>query len=105
MSKSYQIESSSNDKIEVVIDEKMLSVQFDAETLNSDLNAFIEKGVIECVINLKSVEFVDSSGLGILISMLTKFRNRGGEVYLTNISEQVQKLLIITKLNSIFEVK
>jgi len=39
-----------------------------------------------------------------LITILTKFRNKGGEVYLMKPSENVQKLLVITKLNAIFQI-
>ena len=39
-----------------------------------------------------------------LITILTKFRNKGGEVYLMKPSETVQKLLVITKLNAIFHI-
>lgn len=56
------------------------------------------------VIDLKEVRYISSSGIGVLITMLTKMRNSGGEVYLTSPSEHVQKLLIITKLNNIFKV-
>jgi anti-sigma B factor antagonist len=56
------------------------------------------------VINLKEVRYISSSGIGVLITMLTKMRNSGGEVYLTSPSEHVKKLLIITKLNNIFTV-
>jgi anti-sigma B factor antagonist len=54
------------------------------------------------VVNLKEVRYISSSGIGVLITMLTKMRNVGGEVYLTSPSEHVSKLLIITKLNNIF---
>jgi len=40
----------------------------------------------------------------VLITILTKFRNKGGEVFLMKPSETVQKLLVITKLNAIFNV-
>jgi anti-sigma B factor antagonist len=40
----------------------------------------------------------------VLITILTKFRNKGGEVFLMKPSEAVQKLLIITKLNAIFQI-
>ncbi len=56
------------------------------------------------VIDLSQVRYISSSGLGVLITMLTKMRNVGGEVYLTTPSEHVKKLLIITKLNNIFTV-
>ncbi|MCL6261665.1 STAS domain-containing protein [Aquiflexum sp. TKW24L] len=56
------------------------------------------------VVDLSEVRYISSSGIGLLITMLTKMRNAGGEVYLTSPSEHVQKLLIITKLNNIFTV-
>ena len=57
-----------------------------------------------CIIDLSDVRYISSSGIGVLITMLTKMRNVGGEVYLTSPSEHVKKLLIITKLNNIFTV-
>ena len=57
-----------------------------------------------CLIDLKEVRYISSSGIGVLITMLTKMRNVGGEVYLSSPSEHVKKLLIITKLNNIFTV-
>jgi len=57
-----------------------------------------------CIVDLKEVRYISSSGIGVLITMLTKMRNVGGEVYLTSPSEHVKKLLIITKLNNIFTV-
>lgn len=56
------------------------------------------------VVDLSEVRYISSSGIGLLITMLTKMRNVGGEVYLTSPSEHVKKLLIITKLNNIFTV-
>ncbi len=64
----------------------------------------VNAGIRTFVIDLKEVRYVSSSGIGVLITMLTKMRNVGGEVYLTTPSEHVKKLLIITKLNNIFTV-
>lgn len=64
----------------------------------------IQDGAKIFVIDLKEVRYISSSGIGLLITMLTKMRNAGGEVYLTAPSEHVKKLLIITKLNNIFTV-
>ena len=57
-----------------------------------------------CIVNLSGVRYISSSGIGVLITMLTKMRNVGGEVLLVSPSEHVKKLLIITKLNNIFIV-
>jgi anti-sigma B factor antagonist len=64
----------------------------------------IQEGARTFVIDLSEVRYISSSGIGLLITMLTKMRNVGGEVYLTSPSEHVKKLLIITKLNNIFTV-
>ncbi len=64
----------------------------------------IQEGGKTFVIDLREVRYISSSGIGLLITMLTKMRNVGGEVYLTAPSEHVKKLLIITKLNNIFTV-
>ncbi len=64
-----------------------------------------QKGIKNIIINLGEVRYINSSGVGVLITILTKFRNAGGEVYLVNPSEHVQKLLIITKLKAIFSIE
>ena len=60
--------------------------------------------VLVVLVNLENVRYVNSSGLGVLITLLTKVKNKGGELALLNISEQISKLLQITKLDSIFSV-
>ena len=57
-----------------------------------------------CIIDISELRYINSSGIGVLITILTKFRNKGGDVYLMKPSENVKKLLVITKLNAIFHV-
>ncbi|HEY9044575.1 MAG TPA: STAS domain-containing protein [Ohtaekwangia sp.] len=64
----------------------------------------IQEKVLACVIDISNLRYINSSGIGVLITILTKFRNKGGEVYLMRPSESVQKLLVITKLNAIFQI-
>lgn len=64
----------------------------------------LQQGVRACIIDISGLRYINSSGIGVLITILTKFRNKGGEVYLFRPSESVQKLLVITKLNSIFRI-
>ncbi|WP_375585758.1 STAS domain-containing protein [Cyclobacterium xiamenense] len=64
----------------------------------------LEEGVRNCIVDLSQVRYISSSGIGVLITILTKVRNADGEVLLTSPSEHVKKLLIITKLNNIFTV-
>ncbi len=67
-------------------------------------NEQVNNDIIHCAIDISEVRFINSSGIGVLISLLTKFRNVDGEVVLINPSDQVKKLLIITKLNAIFTI-
>jgi anti-sigma B factor antagonist len=68
------------------------------------VNNSIQANVLTCVIDISGLRYINSSGIGVLITILTKFRNKGGEVYLMKPSENVQKLLVITKLNAIFQI-
>ncbi|MGC4021440.1 MAG: STAS domain-containing protein [Cyclobacteriaceae bacterium] len=68
------------------------------------VNDAMSHAVLTCIIDISSLRYINSSGIGVLITILTKFRNKGGEVFLMNPSENVKKLLIITKLNSIFQI-
>jgi anti-sigma B factor antagonist len=64
----------------------------------------LEKKTKTCIVDISDLRYINSSGIGLLITILTKFRNKGGEVYLMKPSENVQKLLVITKLNAIFQI-
>jgi len=64
----------------------------------------IQKKIMNCIVDISGLRYINSSGIGVLITILTKFRNKGGEVYLMKPSESVQKLLVITKLNAIFQI-
>jgi anti-sigma B factor antagonist len=68
------------------------------------VNEAVGHKVLTCIIDISDLRYINSSGIGVLITILTKFRNKGGEVYLMNPSESVKKLLVITKLNAIFQV-
>ncbi|CAN5164478.1 hypothetical protein BH09BAC3_BH09BAC3_30970 [soil metagenome] len=72
--------------------------------LFSAVNEAVGHNVMTCIIDISALRYINSSGIGVLITILTKFRNKGGEVYLMNPSESVKKLLVITKLNAIFQV-
>jgi len=67
-------------------------------------NNAINNGILKCVVDIDKVKYIDSTGIGVLITLLTKFRNQGGEIVIINPSEHVQKLLIITKLTAIFKI-
>jgi anti-sigma B factor antagonist len=75
----------------------------DASLLNDKLHELIDKGQTKVVIDLGGVNWMNSSGLGILIGGLTTMRNNKGELKLANVTDRIQSLLMITKLLTVFE--
>lgn len=75
----------------------------DATLLHDKLHDFIDQSKKKVVIDLSKVEWMNSTGLGILISGLTTMRNNGGELKLAGITEKIESLLTITKLITVFE--
>ena len=76
----------------------------DNKAILTDVDNYVEQGIFYSVVDISDVRYINSSGIGVLITILTKMRNKGGEICLVNPSETVQKLLIITKLNAIFKI-
>ncbi len=68
------------------------------------VNNEINNNIILCAFDLSQVRYMNSSGIGVLITTLTKLRSKNGDVVLVKPNEQIQKLLTITKLNVIFQV-
>jgi len=75
----------------------------DATLLNDQLNEFIKQGKLKVVIDLADVDWMNSTGLGILIAGLTTLRNKNGVLKLANVTEKIQSLLTITKLITVFD--
>jgi len=77
---------------------------FSSQTLMDEVNEKISVGIRLCAVDISLVRYMNSVGVDVLIALLTRFRNKGGEVIVLNPSGQVKKLLIITKLNAIFQL-
>lgn len=75
----------------------------EAVKLNEEINQLLDDKQKKLVLDLSKVNRMNSSGLGILINALTTFKQNGGELKLASMTDRVQGLLVITKLNTIFE--
>jgi anti-sigma B factor antagonist len=64
----------------------------------------IKAGNNKIVLSMKSLEYMNSSGLNILVNILTKARSASGEVVVSDVSPKINELFIITKLNTLFTV-
>ena len=75
----------------------------DASLLHDRLHECIERNKRKVVIDLGQVDWMNSTGLGILISSYTTLLNNDGQLKLANVTEKIQSLLMITKLVTVFE--
>ncbi len=74
-------------------------------TLREEVHKLLADGKKKIVLNLAEVNYIDSSGLGELVSAYTAVKNAGGELKLLNLTSKVRDLLVITKLVTVFDVK
>jgi anti-sigma B factor antagonist len=73
--------------------------------LRDAIRDLLSKGSKLILLNLAEVNYIDSSGIGELVSAYTTVRNQGGELKLLNLTKKVHDLLQITKLYTVFDVK
>jgi anti-sigma B factor antagonist len=73
-----------------------------ADPLLEDLDKQLNQGNLKFVIDFSQLNYLNSNGLGILIKLLTKIRNKGGELSGFALNDKIKKLLLITKLNQLF---
>ena len=75
----------------------------EAQEFHDLLGNLLENSKTNIIIDLGSVKFMNSTGLGMLISGYTSVKNKGGVLKLANATEKINSLLVITKLVTIFE--
>jgi anti-sigma B factor antagonist len=73
--------------------------------LRDTVKDLLSKGQKKILLNLGDVNYIDSSGIGELVSAYTTVRNQGGELKLLKLTKKVHDLLQITKLYTVFDVK
>ncbi len=102
MNFTYQFRKKSAHCI-VALDGNLLDKE-SATAFLSEIDNFIANEQNSFVVDLSRVQHINSSGLSVLISILTKARNAGGDVIISNVPEKIKPLLITTKLNTVFTV-
>lgn len=75
----------------------------EAAEFNELVHKLLDEGKKNMVVDLADVKFMNSSGIGMLISAFTTMKNGGGSLKLANATEKINSLLVITKLITIFE--
>lgn len=75
-----------------------------SSTFRDTLRDLVSKGHKKLLLNLADVSYIDSSGIGELVSGYTTVANQGGSLKLVGLTKRIKDLLQITKLYTIFEV-
>ena len=75
-----------------------------ASSFRETLRELVSKGNKKLLLNLADVSYIDSSGIGELVSGFTTVTNQHGQLKLLNLTKRVRDLLQITKLYTVFEV-
>jgi anti-sigma B factor antagonist len=72
--------------------------------LRDSVHDALDKGSKNILLNLAQISYIDSSGIGELVSAFTSVKNAGGELKLLNLTQKVHDLLQITKLYTVFDI-
>jgi len=75
----------------------------DADLFRDTIHGLLEEGKKRILVDLSEVRWVNSTGVGILITGYTTMRRNKGDLKLLNVSNKIQSILYVTKLNLIFE--
>ena len=73
-------------------------------SLRSAIRRLLEEGQKRILLNLSAVSYIDSSGIGELVSSYTAINKEGGQLKLLNLTQKIKDLLTITKLLTVFDV-
>ncbi len=102
---SMKISSRSVDGVSILDCSGRITLGEGSITLRDSVRDLLSKGQKKILLNLGDVSYIDSSGIGELVSAFTTVRNQGGELKLLNLTKKVHDLLQITKLYTVFDVK
>ncbi|MBE0567224.1 MAG: STAS domain-containing protein [Krumholzibacteria bacterium] len=75
----------------------------DADAFDEALKTLIHEGCRNVVVSMEKVRWVNSTGLGILISGYTTLKKSGGELKLLKVSDRIENIFIVSKLYTVFE--
>ena len=73
--------------------------------LISEVENTLSDKINKIVLDIENIEYINSNGLNCFIQLLTKARNMGGDAVIVNVPEKIKKLLLISKLNTVFTIK
>jgi anti-sigma B factor antagonist len=91
------------DAVVLTLEGRLVLEDVEAE-LRGAIDGLIEQGRVRLVLNLRDVAYIDSAGLGFLVSKYVSAHRRGGHMALVGVTPRVAHVLAITRLSQVFEV-
>lgn len=76
----------------------------DTGELDEKLYTLLGKGQLKVVVDLANTDWMNSSGIAILIHHWKKYNDAGGQLKLANLTKKIEKIMVIAKLTTVFEV-
>jgi anti-sigma B factor antagonist len=92
------------DGIAVVDVSGRITLGEETKLLRETIQSLLGEGQKEILLNLGEVSFIDSVGIGELVTAFTSVRNRGGDLKLLKLTRKVHEVLQITKLYTVFDI-
>lgn len=71
--------------------------------LRDKIKSLLKDGFIKIVLDVSAVKWINSSGLGAIISSLTSVNNKGGDIRISHVTEKIKSLFMITQLIKVFK--
>lgn len=100
---SYKIEK--EDQITLLAMQGRLVDKVEAIELSVDIEEELEDGAHRFIVDLSELEYMNSTGLNILINIMNKTRNEGGEAIIVGATPRVMSLFSVTKLDTVFAMR
>jgi anti-sigma B factor antagonist len=91
-------------KISVVFVKEERLDAHNSPDLKAEMNRLFDSGCINLLIDLKEVRFIDSSGLGVLVSGFKNASTRHGSIKLSGLQTQVKSMFELTRLHRVFDI-
>jgi anti-sigma B factor antagonist len=92
------------DGVEVVQINGKIELGEGSAAVRDVIRSLLAKGRKKILLNLADVDYIDSAGLGALVSAFTSVRNESGELKLVYLTKKVHDLLQMTRLYTVFDV-
>lgn len=74
----------------------------DYDTFTNEVKKLVEEGQVDIVLDLGKVRYINSTGLGILVSGLTTLKKNMGQMKICNLSDRIDRLFSVTSLTTVF---